>query len=106
MLLTLDQAAKRLAISVRHLRFMIRSGQLIPTFPDGVKKLPHLREEDVSALSDARMKRPDLPTITGMAQSAYALSRSTSERLEKICSFLGIESGILSYEEDDVISFL
>lgn len=105
-MLTTAQAAERLGIGIRQLYLMIRQGQLIPVFPDGPKKLPHLREEDVSALADARLRRPDLPSIVGMAQAAYALSRSTSEKLEKICSFLGIESGVLSYEEDDIVSFL
>ncbi len=46
----------------------------------------------------------DLPKTSNMAMQAHCLSRSTAERLDKLCRFLGLENNRLPYDEDSVVA--
>lgn len=96
----LDEAAKLLGVSTRQVRYMVRQGRILPVPGDALL----FRLEDVNALLELRLRRMDLPATTGLAMQAHCLSRSTSDRLDKLYRFLGLENNRLLYDEDHVVA--
>jgi len=101
-LLTFAAVAERLDVTRRHLGHMIRQGFIRP-----VKAARHLRElrfrpEDVNAVLSLRQHGTDLPKLAVMAAQARSLSLSNAAKLDKLCSFLGLENNRLRIDEDSV----
>lgn len=100
-LLTRQETAEALGITIRHLYNVVRQGRLIPV-DTGDTKEELFREEEVHALVQARTRQVDLPGAIGLALQAHATARATQQRLDKLCHLLGFGVNRLNYEEEAV----
>ena len=100
-LLTHDETAAQLGVTVRHLSNIVRQGRLLPAGTDTRGRYVY-RPDEVYSLLQLKVERMDLPTVTRTAVQALNLARSLSGKLEKLCSYFGLEIGRLSTEEDSM----
>jgi len=99
---TLQDAAELLDVTVRHLRNLVRDGYLTPCTRGTGRGEMFFRKTDVLALKEAKSGTYDLPKTTATALQAHALSQSVADRLEELCTFLGLKANLLSYDEESV----
>lgn len=102
-LITRQQTAEILNISVRHLQNLVRQGKILPV-DAGANQADLFREEEVRALEQARTRHLDLAGVAGLALQAHATARATQQRLDTLCHLLGFGVNRLSYEDESVHS--
>jgi DNA-binding transcriptional MerR regulator/flavin-binding protein dodecin len=100
-LITRQQAAEILGVTVRHLRNLVRQGTILPA-DTGKGGTELFRAEEVYALTQLRGRRLDLADTARMAMQAHATARATQQRLDKLCRLLGFDVNRLSYEDEAV----
>lgn len=94
--------AKILGVSTVQLRRMAANGVIFPAQCGSHCQEAQYRPEEVYALLELRGRRLHMPSIATMALQAQALSRTTAKRLDKLCSFLGVENNQLKHDEDSI----
>lgn len=100
-LITRQQAAEILGVTVRHLRKLVREGTILPA-DTGKGRIDLFRIEEVYALAQLRGQRLNLADTARMAVQAHATARAAQQRLDKLCHLLGFGVNRLSYEDDAV----
>ena len=100
-LITRQQAAEILGVTVRHLRNLVREGTILPA-DIGKGSAELFRAEEVYALTQLRGRRLNLADTARMAMQAHATARATQQRLDKLCHLLGFGVNRLSYEDESV----
>lgn len=98
---TRKEAATILGVSWRHVGNLVRQGRLMP-IDRGFSGEDLFRVEEVYALLELKTRRLDLADTSNLAMQAHAMSRSTLDRLDKLCHLLGLTVNRLSYNEDSV----
>ena len=100
-LLTTEEAAEVIGISVRQLNRLCRSQVLNAVFPQN--KGRRFRESDVMAYLEIKDKKLDMPTLAIMSRQAYATSRAVEQQLEQLLFYLGVDIPRLGCGVADVI---
>jgi len=104
-LITAEEAALMLEVTVGMIHKMTRNGLLTSYFERNGSKVRKLfRRDEIAAVASIRLKRLDLVTAMNVGIRALALSQSLEHRIDEISALLGLEGETLSHEEIDVVA--
>jgi hypothetical protein len=100
-LITRQQAAEILGVTLRHMHNLVRQGKILPA-DTGSPDTDVFREEEVYALAQSRTKQLDVADAANLAIQAHATARAAQQRLDKLCHLLGFGVNRLNYEDEAV----
>jgi GR25 family glycosyltransferase involved in LPS biosynthesis len=104
-LLTSQECADKLGISLRGFLNLVERGHIFPLYPAGAERnAMHFRPEEIDSLERARRRDATTHDAYSTAHAGYALARSIHERLERLSRFIGLDEEFLSHEFDDVVA--
>lgn len=95
-----------MGVSTPQIYRMIKAGTLQCTYIEtsGKKRPVRVYESAVVAALEYKVTDMDLPGIGGIALRALALAEANEERTRQISELLGLNTPLLSVEEEDVIA--
>lgn len=108
-LVTMEEAAKILGVTVAHAHVYGQKGLLEPHYPDGNRRMQkrYLRE-DVYSLKELKEQTKGAPNrdLYQLAVRSFILSRRTARQLEEIQHYLGLSSAALETDDEHIRAFL
>jgi Helix-turn-helix domain len=104
-LLTSEQAAEVLDMTIRNVHRLCRANVLVASFPEGkgLNSPRFFKEADVMAYLEIRDKKLDISSLATIARQAYVTSRAVERNLERVMYYLGLDQPVLSYKRQDVM---
>lgn len=95
-------AARMLDVTSKHFSYLVRQGHIRPAKIGRRLKDARYRVSDLEAYLNARGRGMDLAQTASTAIQARSIALSATERLEKICLYLGLENNRLRTDEESV----
>jgi DNA-binding transcriptional MerR regulator len=108
-LVTMEEAAKILGVTLAHAHVYGQKGLLEPHYPEGNRrKGKRYLREDVYSLKELREQTKGAPNrdLYQLAVRAFILSRRTARQLEEIQHYLGFSSVALETDDEHIRAFL